>query len=402
LQPIPTDELLVVRKRIAEQFPERFGNAVSSPDVVLTRRPDPRTKQLAEWLADAKLAIGIRCAAAERLGGLNDPAGQGPLVTALHDPAPEIRRAAASALGSSEPRAAETIRALVQALTEEKDDGARSIAARALHGSAAKAATAELLRALKQDKAPEVREAAAFALRGAAPDPTLREALRSSFAVSQPWSLRIEAAMSAAVLFSDDTDSIGVLAAAAAVNDRWVRGRAAAYLGEFGPRAAPAAAALTKIVEKGSYRPHVIDETSHAIRALGKMGPAAKPAIPALLTKLNQDESNPHMYTPATNYVPVDDNIVAFTLARIGPDAVPALLKVLKEDKDSHRRRAAALALGYVGPPAKAVIADLEAEAKKLADLEARTDDDDWLATALEKALGRIRDAKALPLEKLE
>jgi HEAT repeat protein len=94
--------------------------------------------------------------------------------------------------------------------------------------------------------------------------------------------------------------------------------------------------------------------------------------------------------------------MIAYTLARIGPDVVPDLLKVFKEDKDAHRRRAAVLALGFLGPPAKAAVADLEAEATQLAAKQDPTQDDRWMATALEKALGRIRDPNAIPTEKLE
>jgi hypothetical protein len=37
-----------------------------------------------------------------------------------------------------------------------------------------------------------------------------------------------------------------------------------------------------------------------------------------------------------------------------------------------------------------------------LAEGDDRTNDDQWLATALERALGRIRDPNAIPTEKLE
>ncbi len=80
---------------------------------------------------------------------------------------------------------------------------------------------------------------------------------------------------------------------------------------------------------------------------------------------------------------------------------VPDLLKVVKEDKDEKRRRTAVLALGFLGPPARAAVADLEAKAKKLAVKKEPSRDDEWLAKALEMALGRIRDPKAIPVEKM-
>jgi HEAT repeat protein len=195
---------------------------------------------------------------------------------------------------------------------------------------------------------------------------------------------------------------VGVLTAALEEKDWWAVLLAARYLNELGPRAAPAAAALGKVVEKGKYESHVIEQTWYAVHALSRIGPAAKPAVPALLAKLGQDQSNPNWHSQQTNYVPVHDNRIAYTLARIGPDVVPDLLKVFKEDKDAHRRRAAVLALGFLGPPAKAAVPDLEAEAKRLAAKEEKTRDEQWLATALERALGRIRDPKAIPVEKLE
>jgi WD40 repeat protein/HEAT repeat protein len=398
LQPIPADELFALRQRIFGRFPERFGDPVPSADAVLTRRPDPRVKQLAERLADAKLTADQRAWVANILGHLQEPDGQGPLAAALRDPDAKVRQAAAEALGRVEPRAPETVQALVRTLKEDKDDQTRANAARALHGSAAKAAKAELLRALKEDKAAGVREGAAYSLRGASADPALLAALRAAFTDAQSWRVRVEAAMTVAVLVPDDKESVAVVTAGLEADDWW----AAQYLDELGPRAAPAAAALAKRVEKGTFDPHSMEETWYAVHALSRIGPAAKPAVPALLAKLGQDESNPHLYWPKTNYVTVRENLIGYTMARVGPDVVPDLLKVFKTDKDAHRRRAAVLALGFLGPPAKAAVPDLEAEAKQLDAKEEKTDDEEWLAMALERALGRIRDPKALPVEKLE
>ena len=259
-----------------------------------------------------------------------------------------------------------------------------------------------MLRALQEDRAAGVRAGAAAALRGADADPVLLAALRAALAEAQPWTVRVQAAMAVAVLVPDDQEGVGVLASALASNDASAERSATTYLDELGPRAAPAAAALAKVVEKGKYQPHFIDRTWYAIHALSRIGPAARPAVPALLAKLAEDQSNPNFTLTTTNYVEARENMIAYTLARIGPDAVPDLLKVFTEDKDAQRRRAAVLALGFLGPPAKAAVGDLEAEAKKLAERDDRTNDDQWLATALERALGRIRDPNAIPPEKLE
>jgi WD40 repeat protein/HEAT repeat protein len=401
-QPIPADELLALRKRVAGRFPERFGGAVPSADMVLARRPDPRVAQLAARLADPKSDAARRTLAARTLGELQDPDGQGPLLAALGDPDATVRQAAANALGSIQPQTDQTVQALVRALKEDRDGGTRASAARALHGPSAKVTTAELLRALKEDMMPGVREAAAFSLRSVPADPALLAALRAACADKQSARVRVEVAMSVATLVPDDKDSVGVLTAALGVQDEWAVHLAAQYLNDLGPRAAPAAAALAKVVEKGKYRSHFIDKTWYAIHALSRIGPAAKPAVPALLAKLGEDQSNPNWTITTTNYVEARENMIAYTLARIGPDVVPDLLKVLKEDKDAHRRRAAVLALGFLGPPAKTAVADLEAEAKRLEVKQDRTNDDDWMVTALQRALGRIRDPNAIPTEKLE
>jgi HEAT repeat protein len=354
LQPIPADELFALRQRIFGRFPERFGGPVLSADAVLTRRPDPRVNQLAERLANAKLAAGQRAWVANLLGHLHEPDGQGALVAVLRDPDARVRQAAAGALGRLEPLAPETVQALVRTLKGDKDDQTRASAARALHGSAAKAAKAELLRALKEDKAAGVREGAAYSLRGVSADPALLAALRGACANTEAWGVRVEAAMAVTTFVPDDKPSVGVLTSALESNDWWAVHLATQYLNELGPRAAPAAAALAKVVEKGKYDPHSNNQTWYAIHALSQIGPASKPAVPALLAKLGQDESNPHLYVPKTNYVPAHDNLIAYTLARVGPDVVPDLLKVFRTDKDAHRRRAAVLALGFLGPPAKA------------------------------------------------
>jgi WD40 repeat protein/HEAT repeat protein len=402
LKPIPPAELLTLRTRMAGQFPQCFGAPVPSADAVLVRRPNPRMNQLALRLADPRSDAEMRRAAASALGRLKDPAAQGPLVAALHDPAADVRRCAAQSLGDLEPLTATTVAALVRVLHAEPDDGTRANAARSLHGPAARSATAELLRALQDDRAIGVREGAAFALRGAAAEPALLAALGRACRDGQPWRLREEAAMSLAVLVPGDPKPVGVLAQALGSDDYWVGQIAAQYLHDLGPRAAPAAAALARVIEKGRYEAHVIDRTWYAVHALAHIGPAARPAVPVLLARLGQDQSNPHWYTQRTNYVPIHDNAIAYALARVGSDVVPALLKVFREDRDEHRRRAAVLALGFLGPPAKAALADLEAEAKKLADKVEKSADEQLLAKALEKALGRIHDPRAIPVERME
>jgi HEAT repeat protein len=125
--------------------------------------------------------------------------------------------------------------------------------------------------------------------------------------------------------------------------------------------------------------------------------------VPALLAQLGQDNWHPDQgISGRTKYIRLYENRIAFALAQIGPDVVPALLKVFREDTDTKRRRAAVLALGFLGPPAKAAVADLQAEAKRLAARGELARDEQWLSKALELALGRISDPNALPVDRLE
>src|SRR5205807_1321221 len=149
-----------------------------------------------------------------------------------------------------------------------------------------------------------------------------------------------------------DPASVAVLTAAVERNDG-SGGLAIRYLSDLGPQAAPAAAALARVVEKGRYERSSPGRTWYAIHALSRIGPQALPAVPALLARLGQDQANPHVFIPKTNYVPAHSNMIAYTLARIGPDVVPDLLKVLRDEKSEVRRRAAVLALGFLGPKAE-------------------------------------------------
>ena len=398
LQPIPADDLFALRKRLASRCPEQFGAPVPSADAVLTRRHDPRVKQLADLLADPKPGRVPRDHLAAILGGLQDPDAVPSLMAALRDTDASVRREAAGALGSFNPPAAETVRALVRTLAEDKDDRVRATR-RGPARAGGRHHEGRVAPALKEDPRRQCARRWPTPCAPRRPTPTCWRRCGRRPATDQPWGVRVEAAMTVAVLAPDDKDSVGVLSAALATDHV---SRAAQYLNDLGPRAAPAAAALAKVVEKGRFETTYINETWYAVHALAKIGPAAKPAMPALLAKLANDRQLPGWYDSKTNYVLVHENLVAYALARVGPDAVPELRKVFQTDKDAHRRRGAVLALGFLGPPAKAAVADLETEAKKLAAKEEKTQDEQWLATALEKALGRIRDANAIPVEKME
>jgi HEAT repeat protein len=106
---------------------------------------------------------------------------------------------------------------------------------------------------------------------------------------------------------------------------------------------APAAAGMP-LLSAGFSLPPIRQETLQetAATALARIGPEA---IPALVQALR--DADPQVRSQA-----------ALALARMGPDAspaVPALMEALS-DRDENVRRCAARALGQVGPSARAAI----------------------------------------------
>ena len=119
-----------------------------------------------------------------------------------------------------------------------------------------------------------------------------------------------------------------------------VRVKAAHYLGELGPEAAPAVPALVESLRDTS--PHVRIE---ALIALERIGPAAREAVRTLIDLLNGNE---HPLKPQEHLV---ERVIA-VLGAIGPDAadaVPSLVRYLKSD-DPSRSAAAGLALARILP----------------------------------------------------
>jgi HEAT repeat protein len=118
---------------------------------------------------------------------------------------------------------------------------------------------------------------------------------------------------------------------------------AAEALGEIGPAAAPAVAALTKALTDAD--PKVRELSAHA---LGQIAPAAEPAMAALIKVLADPE--PELRRRA-----------AHALGEIGPAAAPAVAALTKAltDADPWVRRLAAQVLGGIGPAAAPAVAAL-------------------------------------------
>ncbi len=145
-----------------------------------------------------------------------------------------------------------------------------------------------------------------------------------------------------------------------------IRKLAARGLARIGPEAIPA------LIEATQGRNGRVSITA-AVDGLQQIG---LPAVPALVEALG----DPHVHYRRP---------IAHTLYWIGPpvEAVPALVRAIKEEDDGMTRTWAAGALGKVGPDAKAAVPTL---------IEALSDDNRRVRSSAVRALGRIGpDAKA-------
>jgi len=98
--------------------------------------------------------------------------------------------------------------------------------------------------------------------------------------------------------------------------NKHVRREAVWALGAIGPSAKAAVPALTKAIDDtmGTYIGRELDINEVAIESLGKIGPGAVRAIPALIRRVREDGCHNS----------------AASLAKIGPAALPALVRILK------------------------------------------------------------------------
>lgn len=196
-----------------------------------------------------------------------------------------------------------------------------------------KRSTLTQLVARLKDRDPFVRAAAARALAALPPSPEIagpifEKALADADETTTHYMLDALAGLG----------SQAVPRLIAALKHSALRPQVANVLGQMGPTAAPATAALARLVNDPD--PNVSIEATHA---LAKIGPGAKAALPALVEALQQTDGKPA-------------HAAAYALGMIGPDAAaaePALLGVIKGSDNSFSLLCAWALIKIRGPSAE-------------------------------------------------
>lgn len=244
-----------------------------------------------------------------------------PLVKALGDKSPKVRRASAFALGLLGPKAYEAVPDLTKAL-KDNEPLVRSLAAEALGkiGSEAESALPELNKALKDADA-GVRINAALALWRIGQNTAGVNELADILSKQEDASTRRAAAMALAHFGPAAKTALTPLASALKDKDAEVRQEVTFALGKIGADVAKVAVAIHPLLEDKSVgvRLHAVlalwriekkitdkglnvlkkgleqDETDDvllALRVFGEVGPAAKAAVPALMVMLKHSDKS--------------------------------------------------------------------------------------------------------------
>jgi HEAT repeat protein len=299
------------------------------------------------------------------------------LIECFSDEEPEVVRAAQAALRRM---GASCVPALMQAI-QHRSPAVRQAAAdllgdRQCFGESLTPAVPVLVRALA-DVAPGVRSSAALGLGEAAGfDPLARRALSSAL---RDESEQVRIAAAEALGGSGATNDAVTEALRRRLQDSvaLVRVAAARALWKMNHDAAPVVAALVSALG---------DSSAHWRAALGlrEIGPeAADLALPSLLDELQREATERPSRTPAA---------ATLALARMGPKAVPGLVRLLASPEASVRTGAATALAGQGAGAAAAVPAlvkllnDPESEAQVVA----------------ADALGAVGPAAAQALTRLE
>jgi HEAT repeat protein len=267
-------------ERTSSNYDDEIDESVEGLIADLKNKKDPYARTVAADL------LGFKCSLpANAIFIIVLPS----LVEALKDKDPDVREAAAYAIGNIGPAAIGVVPSLIKALKDENPD-VREAAIYALggFGSAAASAIPALIKALK-DKSWVVRVAAANTFEEMGPQakaavPALSKALKDKHPFVQE-----AAAISLGTMGPEAKAAVPALAKALEDEYSMVREAAARALGNIGPAAKGAVPALIKTLEECEcgYGVAVV-----VAKALGNIGPAAKAAVPALTEALNDEESD--------------------------------------------------------------------------------------------------------------
>jgi HEAT repeat protein len=304
---------------------------VYAAEAVARIDPDDRgaVALLGEALRERDAAVGN--AAAGALAGLGPRAlTTAPALRAAlrQGPAPEVRSAAAVALGEVVPEAAprgeeteEAVAALARALREDGSADVSYWAARALLrvGPAARGALPALVAALRDRRRPAARDVAVDVLFRLGPDavPVLGEALLDPECGSRRQVAQYLGDMGPAA-----RPAVPALLRTLQADDVWLRFEAASALPRIDPDVGAAAAVP---VLAGLLDPRLeVSFRSKVVAVLGRLGPRARGAVPQLTLALEDERCSIR-------------DAAAEALGNIGPDAVAAVpaLAVLLRDEDS-------------------------------------------------------------------
>jgi HEAT repeat protein len=358
-------------------------------------------------------AVDVRRWSARALGdfGPKAAAAIGPLVDALSDPDSEVRQRSGAALAAIGVDALGPLRQALRAVRRPGEE-VRVEAARALaqFGESAAPAVPDLTAALADPRSgAELRRASADALgrigtaaTAAIPDLLILLQNRGG----QP-EVRVAAALALGQIGRASPAVVSGLSAVLGEEVREVRLAAVNALGQLGPPAAASLPALMALLRPTPNQPAEDDLRALAADTVGRMGEAAAPAVPLLaeIARDVQQTSNlrlaclnalARLNATARPALPALAEIVrqpelpaslalqaVGVLANQGADGVPALLGAVKEGKRTTRRWAiVALGnLGVVGQPALPALR------------EAARDMDPTISSSATRAIERIEEA---------